>query len=514
MHHIKGEQRNQLQMICLEQVVAADSFVRIIDMFVDAIDLKSFGFKHVTINEEGRPPYHPAVLLKLYLYGYRYGVRSSRKLEYQTMVNLEVRWLLNEQTPSNRTIAAFRKENAKAFRQIFRKFVYLLKQADLIGGETIAIDSFKVRGQNSLKNNFNDKKIARHLEYLDQKVTEYEQALDTADSIEEKEELEKKIQTKNQRKEAYEQIRQELIESGEEQISTTDPDAKAVILHRNVVNVGYNMQASVDAKHSLITGYDTGDVNDTHALAPVAIETKENLAVDGFNVLADKGYLTGDQLARCLEENIIPYVSPKESASNDEDIFPVTAFRFDAQSNTFTCPAGQTLATNGTWHGHSTRGKKPAFRFQRYNTPACKSCTLRHKCTKSKTNGRYIDRSEFATVIEQNNQRVKANPNYYRQRQQMAEHPWGTMKRQWHFDHVLTRGKEQVLGEAGLLFVVYNLVRCARICKDPKTFKKLLNRCIAEFSHSFWLILSHFEPILLTDTKCEAKNYHPLQLSL
>lgn len=239
MHHIKGEQRNQLQMICLEQMVAPDSFVRIIDMFVNAIDLKSFDIKHVTINEEDRPPYHPAVLLKLYLYGYRYGVRSSRKLEYQTLVNLEVRWLLNEQTPSNRTIAAFRKENAKAFRQIFRKFVFLLKQADLIGGETIAIDSFKVRGQNSLKNNFNDKKIDRHLEYIDQKVTEYEQALDASDNIEEKDELEKKIQIKNQRKAAYEKIKQELQESGEEQISTTDPDSKAVILHRNVVNVGY-----------------------------------------------------------------------------------------------------------------------------------------------------------------------------------------------------------------------------------------------------------------------------------
>lgn len=480
-------------------------------MFVNAIDLKSFDTKHVTINEEGRPPYHPAVLLKLYLYGYRYGVRSSRKLEYQTLVNLEVRWLLNEQTPSNRTIAAFRKENAKAFRQIFRKFVFLLKQADLIGGETIAIDSFKVRGQNSLKNNFNDKKIDRHLEYIDQKVTEYEQALDASDNIEEKDELEKKIQIKNQRKAAYEKIKQELQDSGEEQISTTDPDSKAVILHRNVVNVGYNMQASVDAKNALIAGYNTGDVNDTRALAPVSIETKQNLGVDGFNVLADKGYHTGDQLAQCLAENIVPYVSPKESASNDEDIFPISTFIYGAQTNTYTCPAGQTLATNGTWHGHSTRGKKPAFRFQRYNTSACKGCTLRHKCTKSKSNGRYIDRSEFAAVIEANNQRVKANPNYYRQRQQIAEHPWGTIKRQWHFDHVLTRGKEQVLGEAGLLFMAYNLMRCARICKDIKSFKELLNRCIAAVSLFFWFELSFFEPILWTGTKSSIKKYSTLQ---
>lgn len=507
MHHIKGEQRNQLQMICLEQEVSPNSFVRIIDMFVDAIDLKSFDFKHVTTSEEGRPPYHPSVLLKLYLYGYRYGVRSSRKLEHQTFVKLEVRWLLNEQTPSNRTIAAFRRENAKAFRQIFRKFVYLLKQAELIGGETIAIDSFKVRGQNSLKNNFNDKKIDRHLEYIDQKVSEYEQALDQADSIEDKEDLEKKIQTQKQRKDTYEQLQQELKERGEEQISTTDPDAKAVILHRNVVNVGYNMQASVDARHSMITGYDTGDVNDTRALAPVAIETKKNLGVDGFNVLADKGYHTSDQLAQCLAENIIPYVSPKEPASNDEDIFPVSAFIYDAQTNTYNCPAGQLLATNGTWHGHSTRGKKPAFRFQRYNTTACKGCSLRYKCTKSSTNGRYIDRSEFADVILANNQRVKENPDYYRQRQQMAEHPWGTIKRQWHFDYVLTRGKELVLGEAGLLFVAYNLMRCARICNSTKAFKVLLIRHIHVVSCSFWRILSLHEVVFCVDALSLQKNF-------
>jgi transposase len=176
MHHVKGQQRNQLQMICLGQVVAQDSFVRLIDLFVDAIDVESFKVKHVTTKEEGSPPYHPATLLKLYLYGYRFGVRSSRKLEYQTWVNLEVRWLLNEQTSSNRTIAAFRKENAEAFSAIFRKFVYLLKQAELIDGEIIAIDLFKVRGQNSLKNNYNDKKIVRHLEHIDNKFSEYEQA--------------------------------------------------------------------------------------------------------------------------------------------------------------------------------------------------------------------------------------------------------------------------------------------------------------------------------------------------
>lgn len=494
MHHVIGQQRNQLQMICLDQVVAQDSFVRLIDLFVDTIDFKSFGIKHVTTKEEGRPPYHPATLLKLYLYGYRYGVRSSRKLEYQARVNLEVRWLLNEQTPSNRTIAAFRKENAASFRAIFRKFVYLLKQAELIDGETIAIDSFKVRGQNSLKNNYNEKKIARHLEYINNKISEYEQALDAADTKDDKALIENKIAIQNQSKEKYDALQQTLIESEQEQISITDPDARAVILHRGIVNVGYNVQAAVDSKNKLIADFETGDVNDTRALAPVAISTKKLLCVENMNVLADKGYHTGYQLSQCAATNIITYVSPKESASNDDDIYPITRFVYDPQANTYTCPAGETLTTNGRWHSHSSRSKTAAFRFQRYNTPACKGCDLRGKCTKGKANGRNIDRSEFATVIEQNNQRVLENPDYYRQRQQLAEHPWGTLKRQWGFDHVLMRGKEQVLGEVSLAFIGYNLSRCARILKSVKTFKVLLDRHIALFFYHKRLILSPFEP--------------------
>lgn len=495
MHRIKGQQRNQLQMICLEQIVPQDSFVRVIDLFVDAIDFESFGIKHVTTEEEGRPPYHPATLLKLYLYGYRYGVRSSRKSEYQARVNPEVLWLLNEQTPSNHTIAAFRKENATAFRALYRKFVYLLKQAELIDGETIAIDSFKVRGQNSLKNNFNEKKIARHLEHIDNKIAEYEQALDTADTNDDDKELmENKIAIKSQRKAEYETMQQQLAESGQEQISTTDPDARAVILHRGIVNVDYNFQAVVDSKNKFIADFETGDVNDTRALAPVAISTKEVLRVETMNVLADKGYHTGDQLGKCAAANIVTFVLPKESASNDDDIYPITRFVYDSQANAYTCPAGETLTTNGTWHSHSLRGKTAAFRFQRYNTPACKGCALREKCTKGKANGRNIDRSEFASFIEQNNQRVHQNPDYYRQRQQLAEHPWGTLKRQWGFDHVLVRGKTQVLGEISLAFIGYNLMRCVRILKNYDAFKSLLERHIALFLHQKSPILRPFEP--------------------
>jgi len=479
MQHVQGEERNQLKIYCLEQMIAPDSFVRAIDFFVDAIDLASFGFKHVTFKEEGRPPYHPAVLLKLYFYGYRYGIRSSRKLEREAALNLEVRWLLCEQTPSARTICSFRRDYAEAFRAIFRKFVFLLKELGLIEGKTIAIDSFKVRAQNSLKHNYNQKKIDRQLEYIDGRIKEFEDALDNADSGEEKTKLTQKIETQQSRKQKYESLQAELEETGKDQISTTDQDAQSVVLQRGITVVGYNVQGAVDSKHKLITHFDTGGVNDTNALADVAIAVKEVLKVEEMDVLADKGYHTGEQIRQCEQNGITTYVSPKEPASNDPDIFPITRFVYNVETNSYTCPADEVLTTNGTWLTHSSKGYKSAYKFQRYNTKKCKSCELQPQCTKSKTNGRNIDRSEFADDVIQNNKRVKENPEYYKQRQQLAEHPWGTLKRQRGFDHVLTRGKKNVLGEVSLVFIGYNLSRFMQITEGVNALKELIKSFIA-----------------------------------
>lgn len=491
MQHIQGEERNQLQMLCLEQMVETNSFVRVIDFFVDSIDLASFGFKHVTLKEEGRPPYPPGDLLKLYFYGYRYGVRSSRKLEREARLNLEVRWLLCERMPSARTICMFRKEHAEVFRAIFRKFVFLLKELGLIEGKTIAIDSFKVRAQNSLKNNYNQKKIDRQLEYIDGRIAEFTDALDAADSQEERSVLAEKIQTQKSRKEKYESIETGLKVTGKDQISTTDADAQSVVLQRGITVVGYNIQASVDAQNKLITHFDTGGVNDTNALAQVAIATKEVIGVEKMDVLADKGYHTGEQIRQCEENNITTYISPKEPASNDPDIFPVTSFVYNAQTDSYSCPAGQTLTTNGTWLTHSSKGYKSAYKFQRYNTKKCKSCELQPQCTKSKTNGRNIDRSEFAADVEQNNRRVKENTAYYKQRQQLAEHPWETLKRQRGFDFVLTRGRRNVLGEVSLVFIGYNLSRLFTITEGINGLRKLIQAIMA----LLWFRRAYFRAI-------------------
>lgn len=479
MQHIQGTDRNQLSMYSLESMVPEDSFVRVIDAFVDAIDLKSFGFNHVEKNYEGRPAYHPGVLLKLYIYGYRYGIRSSRQLEREARLNIEARWLLSERCPKYHTIADFRKQHSEAFDNIFRKYVGLLKQLGLVEGKTIAIDSFKIRAQNSLKNNFNDKKLDFHLEYIDKKIKEYKDLLDASDSAETRQELGKKIERQKEKKKKYETIKTELSAKGEDQISTTDPDARAVILHRNIVNVGYNVQASVDAKNKLLLASGTGDVNDTHALAAMAIETKALIGEEKMDVIADKGYHTGKEIKECSDNQITTYVSPRAPSSKDENLYPVSSFIYDNEKKVYICPSGSTLRTNGVWYQHSdtNRSHKGSYRFQRYQTTDCKHCDKREKCTTSKKNGRAIDRSEYADALEANTQRVTDNPDYYKQRQQIIEHVFGTLKRQRGFTHVLVKGKEKVLGEVGLMFTCYNLSRCISILGIKEFIKILRDSC-------------------------------------
>lgn len=496
MPHVTGEERNQLVMLSLESTVAPDAFVRVIDAFVDVTDLESFGFAHARCKDEGRPSFHPSILMKLYLYGYHYGIRTSRKLEREARLNMEAMWLTTCQNPRYKTIADFRKNHAKAFRQVFRSFVLLLKDMELVNGKTIAVDSFKIRAQNSLKNNLNQKKIDRHLEYIDNKISEYEQLLDQADREDDRKELEEKIKQQATRRKGYQQAEQQLKESGQEQISLTDPDARSVVLHRNIVNVGYNIQASSDSKHKLLVEYDTGDVNDSHALGEMAENTQKLLSPESMDVLADKGYHTGEELQRCEELNITAYVSPKAPVIKDPGVFPVTDFVYNEQEDYYTCPAGEIMKTNGTWHNHSGKGKIPAFRFQRYTTPVCKNCSIRKQCTKGKANGRAIDRSEYAGAIERNNKRVTQNPDYYRLRQQITEHPFGTLKRQRGFTFTLMKGKEKVLGEVGVVFIGYNLSRCVSILGTENLIKALKKCTIVLFLSKTRLFPGFFAGVL------------------
>ena len=220
MEHISGGDRNQMKMICLEQMIEKESLVRIIDAFIEMLDLKTFGFNYYQLNKEGRPPFHPATMMKIYLYGYQHGIRSCRKLEKACKTNIEMMWLTYEQKPHFKTIANFRKDNPKAFKKVFRYFVALLKDWKLVDGKTIAIDSFKIRAQNSLKNNFNERKVKRHLDYIDNKIAEYEQALDQETDRDEQESIKGRITQQQKKREDYKSIGQKLKQSNDGQIST------------------------------------------------------------------------------------------------------------------------------------------------------------------------------------------------------------------------------------------------------------------------------------------------------
>lgn len=467
MHHLENEiDRSQFSMVALEEMVHQDSYARLVDLFVDALPLDKFGFAHVEHETQGRPPYHPAVLLKLYMYGYRHGLRSSAKLHQACLVNVELWWLLKGLKPSPRTILYFRKNNAAAFKKAFQHFVLMLKEWKLIEGETIAIDSFKIRAQNSLKNNFNQKKIDRHLDYIENKIADYNQQLDQADGTEQKQVIQGKIAHQQSKKQEYKAIEKELKDSGQSQISTVDPDARGVVLHRNVVNVGYNIQAGCDSKHKLFVNAQTGNVNDTHALADMALEAKELLQVDKMNTLTDKGYTTGAEIARCTANNITTYSSPKEHSSQKNGLYDMQEFTYDPERDTYTCPEGATMQTNGSVYN------KGNHRVKHYKTKACKGCAVRHLCTKNK-NGRFIERSMYHEDVEQNAKRVNANPEYYRQRQQITEHQFGTLKRQWGFTHTLVRKKQHVLSEVYLCFSAYNLLRCLQILGKNELQKRL-----------------------------------------
>ena len=473
MDHVTGSNREQIKMISLDQMVDPKSPVRIIDAFVNALDLKKYDFLFFNLKPEGRPPFHPAVMMKLYLYGYQNGITTCRKLAKACINNIEVMWLVEERRPAWRTIAKFRANNHKAFQEVFRDFVAMLRKWKLVDGKTVAIDSFKIRASNSLKNNHNIRKIKRHQRYIEEQLKEYEKELDKETVPENKKMIKKKIAKQKTNKKKYKKLEEQLDESNEAQISTTDPDSRAVFFQRTSVKVGYNIQAASDKKHKLLIAADTGDVNDTKALSPMAQMVQQNVNRKNINVLADKGYHSGREFKACEKMGITTFVSPKASSSSKKNpAFASDAFDYNEKQDSYTCPAGQQLNTNGNWYNKSLKNGRKSYQVKHYKAKACDGCSLRTQCTKNKL-GRIIERTEYAQYVKENNHRVTKNPDYYKLRQQIIEHQFGTLKRHWFYDHTNVRGKEKVLGEANLVFTAYNLKRCVQILGFDGILKKL-----------------------------------------
>jgi transposase len=323
-----------------------------LDAFVEKLELTQLHFVVKEIKEEGRPAYNLKLFLKLYIYGYLNGVRSSRRLENECKRNIELHWLMGKLVPNYHSIADFRKVNDIALRNTFKLFVGFFKDADLIGGKTVAIDGTKVRANNSKKNNYSPKKIERHLAYIEEKTNEYLRELDANDESESPvkiHQIKEKIVRLKENKIRYELLSQELEASGQTQVSTTDPDARALLVQGQVVEVSYNMQAAVDDKHKLVVATHTINRNDRNALADIAIEAKGNLEVETLVAISDKGYHNGRQLQECKDENITTICAQQVIVNSNEKgttpAYLVTQFTYNKEEDTYTCPEGQTLRT-------------------------------------------------------------------------------------------------------------------------------------------------------------------------
>lgn len=494
MKFIQGKDRDQTEFFCLEQAVSDDNEVRLIELFVHSIRLSDFGFKTDFI-ENGRPAYHPADLLKLFIYGYMNRIRSSRQLEKECRRNIELMWLMKGLSPDHNTISNFRKDNPKAIRRVFRSTVELAKNFELIGGKLLAGDSTKLRAQNSKKNNFNEKKIERHIAYIDEKLNEYSTILASEDhdsTGEKKTEIETKINQHKENRDKYKSLQKELEETGEVQISTSDPDSRQLLVRNNITEVGYNIQSTVDAKHNIPIDFKVTNKNDSKAMGAMVRRAKTILGTTDFTVLYDKGYHTGSEFEYAHRHGVEVIVAAPDVASHAPDIaFDVEYFRYNQKEDYYTCPAGEKLTTNGSWYNKASG--KTINRIKHYKTKACLSCEYFTRCTRNKA-GRLIERTEHQDLIDANKNRLDYNMQTYRKRQAIVEHPFGIIKRQWDFYYILTkRTIKHASADVGLIFTAYNLRRIFNLI-DKITLKKFFQE-LALFFIIYW---NHFKIISKT----------------
>ena len=465
MKFIQGHNRTQINLfpVSLDQSIDPDNEVRMIDLFVESLSLKDFGFR-TDFTENGRPAYHPSDLLKLFIYGYMNKVRYSRDLEKECKRNIEVMWLLKCLKPDHNTISNFRRDNPKAIKKVFRTTVQIARHFDLIGRKLIAGDSSKLRAQNSKKNNYNQAKVDRHVAYIDNKLEEYSRALAENDG-DNKQVIEDEIKKQQQRKDNYRNIEKQLKESGENQISISDPESRQIMIRNNITEVAYNVQTTVDAKNNIPIDYKVTNQNDSKAMGNMVQRAKSILRTNEFTVLYDKGYHTGSELKTVQElgvETIVAIPSlPSTSQAPNHD-YNSEHFIYNEEADTYTCPQGIILRTNGTWHKEQNSATNIII-FKQYRTSACKSCKSHSECTRSKK-GRVIQRTTFAEYYERNRKNFEEKERLYKRRQAIVEHPYGTLKRQWGFSYILTKkGMERASSDVGFMFIAYNLRRIGNI---------------------------------------------------
>jgi transposase len=451
MGYVTGESRYQAKIMCLDDFVGPESKARFIDSFVNSLNMVEMEFKHAVPKGLGRKPYDPACLVKLIVYGYEDRTRSSRKLEELTNINIEVIWLMEGLTPDFKTIADFRKDNIDQLNRLLSEYNSFADYCGLFGKGLAAIDGTKISASNNKKNNYSKKKLIRNIEYNEKRIKEYMSRLSESDDMDEACGLVGKISECEKRKERFEGYIGHLEKSGENEISTVDPDARLMGNNRTGVGMAYNVQVSVDGKADLVAAFDiTQNPTDHGQLSNMIQKTQEVLRKKDIMALADKGYYGADDISAAEGLGAIPVVARQlKPGEKDGHRFSLDKFVYDKEKDLYICPEGETLPA------HSNKTSKDRSFF---NKEACRACPFSSECL-GKNKYRLIVRKPGSDVLDRADQRYEEYKEEYKLRQQIVEHVFGTVKRTMDGGYFLLRTKEKVRAEAALLFLGYNIKR-------------------------------------------------------
>ena len=462
---IEGEGRTQSALLpeCLDDYVGEDNPVRAIDAFVDQLDLKQLEFARAEPKATGRPAYHPATLLKIYIYGYLNRIQSSRRLEREAQRNLELIWLTGRLTPDFKTIADFRKDNGSAIQRVCREFVLLCRNFDLFSEAMVAIDGSKFKAVNNRDKNFTERKLQARQEQVEESIGRYLDELDRADrqpsavSEDRVSRLKERIAGLQSQMQRLKEIGVEMQAAPDGQVSLTDPDSRSMATSgRGTGMVGYNVQIAVDAEHHLLVAHEVTNIgHDRSQLAPMSQATKEVLGGGNLTVLADRGYFNGEQIKTCEDQGIETLV-PKPLTSNSKaaGLFDKQDFIYDAEKDAYHCPAGE----RAIWRFSTTeRGQV----IHKYWSSACTKCALKPQCTTSPY--RRIARWEHEHILDRMLERLKRTPDASRIRRRTVEHVFGTLKAWMGSTHFLTKTLPRVSTEMSLHVLAYNLKRMLEI---------------------------------------------------
>lgn len=472
---IEGEDRHQVTLLpeCLDDFVGDDNPVRVVDAFVEELDLEALGFEGMEPAATGRPSYHPAVLLKLYIYGYLNRIQSSRRLEREAQRNLELMWLTGRLAPDFKTIADFRRNNGKGIRSVCRSFVMLCRELKLFGA-VVAIDGSKFKAVNNRERNFTPGKVERLERELEQRIQHYLDALETADRVQaadlpaRTEQIQSKLQKLRQKMRNLQAVREQLDQMPDHQLSLTDPDSRAMTSHsmKGTALVGYNVQTAVDAKHHLIVAHEvTGTGSDRNQLSKMAKAAREAMGSKRLSVVADRGYYGGPELKACADAGIKAYV-PKVMTSNAaaQGRFSKDDFIYMARDDEYQCPAGERAV-------HRFAREEDGLFIHLYWTSACPNCPIKKQCTTSSY--RRIRRWEHEEVVEAAERRLARHPEMMKLRKRTVEHVFGTLKHWMGSTHFLTRGSENVATEMSLNVLAYNMKRVMSLLGIARTMKAM-----------------------------------------